>query len=339
MALCAAIYGGPGSTRRVISAVRVGLTTGIAALVPLSPWLLKNIYFFGAPFYPYGRIAVSNDSGGISIAAAPSPPGEHLRWMLSSLGNFLWNQVSPLTALLIVAPFVLRRHAQRAALIFLAASLLLWFLYVPYFDPPRYYLGLAAIAEALSVAMLYEAWSLTRLPEMWRRVGMFGYILARTVYIVTVGLGVMSGSLLGQVVRGDVSRDEYLRQNERPYAAETWVNANLPKGDEIAMVNVLTGYYLDRGYLNDWYGHRLNLLEAGSASRATELAVWCRAGAHYAIFDRGDGNPGFHKPDGVRPHAAFAWVHEPGLHPRVLFSANGVDVLSVTPCGAGQKHR
>jgi hypothetical protein len=63
------------------------------------------------------------------------------------------------------------------------------------------------------------------------------------------------------------------------------------------------------------------------------IASWCRAGVHYVIFDRGDDRSD-DAAAAVKPAASFRWLKQPGLNPKLLFSAHGVDVLAVHPCSA-----
>ena len=130
---------------------------------------------------------------------------------------------------------------------------------------------------------------------------------------------------------GSVSRYSYLADHVAPYLAEEWVNGHTPSNTVIAMVQTSLAYYLDRDHLNDWYGERYARLEAGSATRLMELASWCRAGAQYAIVNRGaDFTGAFGKIE--RPDQR--WLHTPGLHATLLYSANLMDVYAITPCSA-----
>jgi alkylhydroperoxidase family enzyme len=97
---------------------------------------------------------------------------------------------------------------------------------------------------------------------------------------------------------------------------------------------VVSGFYMDRPHLDEWYGETLGALERSAASRRAVFSTWCRAGVGYAVFDRGSGSLDDLARKDVRPLAAFRWTAAPGLAPRLLFSARGVDVLAVHPCAA-----
>lgn len=161
-------------------------------------------------------------------------------------------------------------------------------------------------------------------------------VLIQAAPVLTVGLNELRDPGLTQVVRGVISPYAWLGTHVRPYLAEEWANEHAASGARIALVNVLPGYYMDRPYLTDWYGSRFARLEANPASRTAELRSWCRADVRYAIFDRGNGIADFYPDNVIHPLASFAWIRVPGLAARALYSANGVDVLAVSPCAATQ---
>jgi hypothetical protein len=323
------------------------MTVGVLSFVPLAPWLIKNIVFFGAPLYPYYGVSSSNPTTAdrLFVQSSPVSAGAHARWILTSLLDFIVNDVSVLAVVLVLAVVVLRRPAQRAALLSAAALLAFWFLYVPYFAPPRYYLGPAAILQALTVAAVYavaavyELWHMLRLPPRTLQVLLLLFLLLRAVYVAVAEYGLLSTPWMGQIGTGQMSRYDYLSRQVRGYQAEMWVDDHTPRNAEIAVVNVITGYYLDRPYLNDWYGSRFAQLTAGWSQQRAELALWCRDDVSYAVFDRGDGRPEQEgSNNGSRLLASFGWTHAPGLQVRSLYSARGVDVLGLDPCAAvGQR--
>jgi hypothetical protein len=326
------LHAGGAWPTRLAAAARAGSLVTVAALVPVGPWLLKNWVTFGAPFYPYLGVAVSNPSHGVATDSAAPAASHHLAWIAGSAVDFLVQHVSPLALALPLAVVLLRRPAERFALLFLAAALVCWFLFVPYFDPPRYYLGLDGVAQALSLATIY-ALPWRTLPRMVLPALLIVLLLAHIWLIPLASLGAMGENAFSGTLSGRLSSFQYRATHSRPYLSEMWVNAHTPADSEIVTVATLTGYYLDRPYLNDWYGRRLGRLESGAAGRAAELADWCRAGVRYAVFDRSsDGMLDF--PVTARPRSAFTWTRTPGLASQTLYSAAGIDVLSVRPCAA-----
>jgi hypothetical protein len=65
-----------------------------------------------------------------------------------------------------------------------------------------------------------------------------------------------------------------------------------------------------------------------------EFARWCRAGVSYAIFDHDGYNYEGDNYKYINAPSTASWPHAPGLQARVLYSANAVDVLAVSPCSA-----
>ena len=325
----------PGASARLRlgDAVVAGLVAGSAAMAAVGIWLLKSWFFFGRPLYP-NSLQVSNPSQGVTIAAVPVSTGAHLRWMGETLGNFLVHQVGLLALAVVLAPLLWRRPGPRALASFLAAAMVLWLLYVPAFDPPRYYLALAALCLALAVTDIYHLGAWLRIRSEGLDWLLSAAVMLQALPVLTVGLSELHDPDLLQVARGGISRYTWLGAHVRPYLAEEWVNEHAAPGGTIALVNVLPGYYMNRPYLTDWYASRFARLESGPASRKAEFTLWCGTRVRYAVFDRGDGVPDFYSNNIIRPLSSFAWTRAPGLAAHALYSAHGVDVLQVSPCGA-----
>lgn len=325
-----------GLPERVAGATRACLILGVCALLPLAPWLLKNLYYFHSALYP---IAVSaSDPRQVTGAAGSTPGGmstaDHAWWIATTLVRFFQQFVTPLSMALIAAPLVLCKVSGRAALLFLVIGGILWLTFVPAFTP-RYYLTLVVLGEIVTAATLYGLIYRLRLPRRICEAALAVYLLASGVWVVGTGLGLMlrDGSL--DQALGTISADTYLTRLVRPYPAEAWVNAHTPTDTTVALVGVARGVYLDRPYLEDWYGLELAAMEADPRERLAEARRWCAQGVRYAVFDRGDDRIDDPAKAGIRPFASFAWVRQPGLRPRVLFSASGVDVVAIRPCGVG----
>ncbi|MGH2408845.1 MAG: hypothetical protein ACRDGS_00615, partial [Chloroflexota bacterium] len=318
---------------RLREAVAAGVVAGSAAMAAVGIWLLKSWYFFGRPLYP-NSLQVSNPSQGTTIAAAPVPIGSHLRWMADTLGNFLVHQVGLLALAMVLAPLLWRRPGPRALTIFLAAAMALWLLYVPSFDPPRYYLALAALSLALAVTAIYQLGARLRVRNQGLDWLLSAAVVLQALPVLTVGLNELRDPALLQVARGGISRFTWLGQHVRPYLAEQWANQHAAPGGTIVLVNVLPGYYMDRPYLADWYAERFARLESSPAGREAEFHLWCRAHVGYAVFDRGDGAPDFYTNNIIHPLDSFTWTRAAGLAARAVYAANGVDVIKLSPCAA-----
>jgi hypothetical protein len=131
---------------------------------------------------------------------------------------------------------------------------------------------------------------------------------------------------------GQISRTAYLMTQSPEFPAEHWVNEHTPTDAYVALVNISTGYYLDRDYVDDWYGTTFSLLETSARSRQAVLRQWCAVGVRYVVFNHGGALFG-----DLTPHtglSAYTWLAEPGLHARPVFSLHSIDVIAVQPCAA-----
>ena len=395
---------------RTRALLRGGLLLGAALALPLLPWLAKSHYYFGNPFYPTAVEATGHAEQGIGIAVQVSsnhPSIVERAWfVLSNLCSTSWYYITPLALLLLAMPWILRGAAARTALMLIVASAVFWLLFVPLFLPPRYWLGIAAVADALVAATLctmlarlaagdgrrtvrpirLEAvlrlliWSrlsgarwlallLTLDSGLWLAlyatgqggsaafplIVVLGYlavlwllrrnqpagasaipqpVLAFLCMAALLSLGLQIRLLdvrgTADVARGALSRSDFVAMHAWAYPPEQWANEHLPGDAKIVLIHVTPGYWLDRGYLTDWYGSRFAAVEGDPVQRRTEAVAWCTAGIRYAIFNRGpeeDWDPRF-----VYPLSHFAWTRQAGLAPRTLWSSGGVDVLAISPC-------
>ena len=409
VAIC--LWPGQGTiATRIRALLRGGLLFGAALALPLLPWLVKSYYYFGNPFYPTAVEATGHANQGIGIAVQVSSnhPGivERAWFVLSNLCSTSWYYITPLSLLLLAMPWILRGAAARTALVLIVASAAFWLLFVPLFLPPRYWLGIAAVADALAAATLYAQLAYLAagdgrravlpirlgalLPvRIWSRLSgarwlamllsldgglwlalhatgqgggaafplivVLGYVVllgllrrnhstgASTIplpvlaflcmaALLSLGLQIRLLDVRGtvDVARGALSRRDFVAMHAWAYPPEQWANDHLPDDARIVLIHVTPGYWLDRGYLTDWYGSRFAAIERDPAQRRTEAAAWCAAGIRYAIFNRGpeeDWDPRF-----VYPLSHFAWTRQAGLAPRTLWSGGGVDVLAISPC-------
>jgi hypothetical protein len=318
-----------------IQAVRQTLVFGLATLVALGPWLLKNAYFFGHPLYPFGvQTSDPSQSKAITVTAATYTFGGHLAWVWANAVHILVESLSPLSVLLIAGPLLLTRRSGRAALALLVLTAVLWINYVPVYQYPRYDVPVMALGAVLTMFVLHSL--MRRLPIRYAllELPLMAYLVLQGCFVFGLDLAKVSGDHSLDVVLGRVSRDSYLAAHLRPYLAEQWVNTNTAPGTTIAMVDVTHGYYLDRPYLAEWYGTRRIALEGSVAGREGQFSSWCTAGVQYAIFDRDISELDNSLRGSPEARASFRWLRAPGLHAQVRFSANGVDVLEITPCSA-----
>ena len=394
-----ACRGGPFA--RILAAVRNGALATVVAAIPLSPWLLKNYYYFHHLLSGVA-VAVSNPSHGITVDAATPSRLDHAHWIAQSFASLLWNHLGPLSLALPLAPLLLRRPAQRVLLIYFLIGSLLWLLFVPYYEPPRYFISLVALGAALIAGSLGAALAALaalrprplptaatdehsatsppdppgpdaiatlpdpsgsgpchRVPTAVGALGsgrtasgrtgsgrarrtsptsqllpllLGGFLVLQTLPGLFVGLRFFNDAQGREVAIGRLSRHDYLATHLPAYLALSYANDHLPATARVALVNVVSGYYLDRPHLNEWYGTTLTALQAGDASRDAVRASWCHGRYTYLILDRADGSLDNNVRKGVQPPTAFTWLRMPGLAPRILYSARAVDLYAIQPC-------
>jgi len=304
-----------------------------ASVLVLGPWLLKNLYFFGHPLWPIAIATTTPVSDGVAASAAgPASWLAHVWWIASTQVNLYLRTGSWACILLLAAPLLLLRHAGRVLVLFLLVGGALWLAFVPD-DTPRYYLMLIALAIVLAAAAFRALVALLHVPGALVETIVVCYLVVDALWAFGVGAGLSARQQNLPAALGAIPTYDYLAPLVRPYKAEVFVNESTPPASVVAMVGVTRSFYLDRPFVGDWYGAiRLSRLEADAADRKREFASWCGAGVRYVVFDRGDDTNDNLKTARIRPATTFAWLSQPGLNPRLLFSANGVDVLSVTPC-------
>ncbi len=327
---------------RLSVAIRAAILVGVAAVLPVAPWLIKNRIWFHNLLYPAANLdnggnctvsangctAISSGAGGGALAHAAT----HLWWMIATTGGLYWNFVGPLCLAILVLPAM---RVARPALCFLVVGAALWLWLVPLFYPPRYWLAMVAMAAALSAVGLGEISRRFGLRPRLFDTLLVLFLLPASLFTLLIALGLAQRSDAFDLATGKISPYTFLADRVRPYRAIDWVNTHTSPGTEIAMVNSSMGYYLQRPYLNDWFGSRFQQLESGGAARQAVLAQWCAVGVRFAVFNHADHEYNADDAAGIHPLSHYAWTRVPGLVQKVAFSWRGVDVLAVTPCRAG----
>lgn len=341
VALCLLVRRGASLPARIRAAIRAGALIGIAAVVPLAPWLIKNRIWFHNMLYPAanldngGNCTVSANGCAAVVAThgsgALADLAAHLWWMISTTGTLYWNFAGPLCLAIL---FLVVVRDARPALVFLIVGAALWLWLVPLFYPPRYWLAMIAMAAVLSSAGIGALAERLGLRPRLLDLLLLCFLLPASLFTLVIAMGLAQRSGAYDLATGQISPFTFLADRVRPYRAIDWVNTHTPPGAEIAMVNSSMGYYLDRPYLNDWYGTRFNQLEAGGTARWADLTAWCAAGVRYAVFNHADHEYNDDDLAGIQPLSHYAWTRVPGLVTHVLFSWRGVDVLAVSPCAA-----
>ncbi len=347
-------FGPPGFVLRLQRAAGACFQVGIFALVPLAPWLLKNLAFFGNPFYPISQVSNGTDCTGATETCAPSvaaasthmPSLLHQMWQpVYTVLTTYWGYCGPLVTCIVIAAYVLRTPASRFCLTFLVLGAVAWLKIDVLYYPPRYWLPMLTIGFALSAGgatwlldkvRTRPAWSL-RLAGGRRSildVLLAAYLGIASLWLLILSIGLVDRTDGFQILSGGLSRYEFLAQRVRPYRAMDWVNAHAGARSEVATVNTSLGYYLQEPYLSDWFGTRLGHLQAGGAEMRSELTTWCAAKVSVVVFNRGVHEYNWDVAADIRPRSAYPWLETPGLGTRLLFTWRGVDVLAVHPCSA-----
>jgi hypothetical protein len=217
-------------------------------------------------------------------------------------------------------------------MLFLVLGGVFWLWVVPLYGEPRYYIGLIAIAAAVGAAALCQGLDTIGIRQSLGELPVAAYLLAHSILMLCLAGLQMVNDHAPSVLAGTVSRDDYLAAHVGPYLAEQYVNEHTPAGSMVVAVHTTLSYYLDRPHLGDWYSERRLALERGGEAERRELAAWCRAGVQYAVINRGDDHDAAF---GLPMPVSLAWLQQPGLHARVIYSVNDTLVATLTPCQVG----
>ena len=330
LGLCVLVMGRRSIWERLIAAVTGGVLMGTATLLALSPWIIKSYVYFGHPFYP---LSVAPIGPGGTMGGTPTAT-DQIWSAISNLTQVFSGAFGALGALLLLAPLLLRTAGARGAQVMLLIGGAFWIRYVPLFAEPRYYIPLIALGAAIAAAVISRIIDYLPFRSEWAELPFVAYLLLHSLLILSLSAQQAIDSRAGQVAIGQISPATFLGTHIEPYVAEDWINTHTPMSAVIAVVNSAQGYYLDRTYLSNWYNERLTRLNEGGRIEADEFASWCRSGARYLLLSRGaDTNGSFNEPQRFDLH----WLHLPGLHATLRFTANNVDVYTVTPCFSAKR--
>ncbi len=342
----------PGMLQRLRYAIGACLQVCVFAVLPLAPWFLKNVAFFGSPLYPVGQLVNGADcTGGVevcapaaAVASSPLPSIVQSVWHpLFNVVSTYWNYSGPLSACILIAACVFRSAPARFCVMFLLFGAVIWLKVEPLFNPPRYWLPMLCISFCLSSAAIN--WTLEQLGSRLRwTLRLFGephgigevvlvmYLAIASLWLLIISIGLAQRASAFDLLSGGLSRHEFLVQRVRPYSAMDWVNAHVGSTTEVVTVNTSLGYYLQEPYLSDWFGTRSARLQAGGTQRKAEFSEWCAANVRAVVLNRGLHEYNSDSAAEIQPRASIAWLRTPGLGARLLFTWRGVDVIAVHPC-------
>jgi hypothetical protein len=240
---------------------RSGVVMSAAAAAALSPWLVKNVVFFGDPLYPYLR-GLFGDAGWIvdwqSFVSATGSRSPALLLTLEGWKNILlqpWTACvgawpmgdwpGPVFLMLIPWLFLMRpgRPAAGALLAAAAGSYLVWALATSLvrFLLPAF--SLLALCAALAVENGVWPWWLRRL----------GWLAALYGGLFNIQLAFRHGAGFGQwqCLMGQVSRADYLKTRRATYplpyySAAEFINRELPPQAKVLVLGESRTYYIER---------------------------------------------------------------------------------------------
>ncbi|MGH2347502.1 MAG: hypothetical protein ACRDG4_19925, partial [Chloroflexota bacterium] len=230
IAACLLVRRGAPWPGRILAAFRAGAGLGLAAVIPLAPWLIKNRIWFHNMLYPAanldnggnctvsasgcGAIAAGHGSGALADAAS------HLWWMISTTGALYWNFAGPLCLAIL---FLAAVRSARPTLVFLIVGAALWLWLVPLFYPPRYWLAMIAMAAVLtSVGIGALAKRIGIRPRLLDILLLF-FLLPASLFTLVIAMGLTHRSGALDLATGKISPYTFLADRVRPYRAIDWV--------------------------------------------------------------------------------------------------------------------
>lgn len=264
------------------------------ALACIGPWVVKNLWFYGNPVFPYlhERLqpaawpvnwrALQSDAWGRDwnslLAGGARPVFEVLAhpWFMSVRGASDADFLGPLFLVGLPA-LAFWRPAGREGRVLLGVLAGLWMLWWPMTAMPRFFM------PGLALLSLWLAFSFDALPSGFPRgavAGVAALLMLNNVFWVALSSyhldtwpvtvsGAPAGAYLGH---------PHATYPTPYYAAADWLNGNAPASAKVLIVGDGRGFYLERPFL------------AASALDADILPAWLKAapnaGALKARLDR-----------------------------------------------------
>jgi hypothetical protein len=284
----------------------------LAAGVVLGPWLLKNIFFYGNPLYPFLNNVIGwtqpADWKGFVFAAGSKPLAVTFGswagfkaalvfpWMASFANWPLGDWPGP--AYIALVPWALLMHwgfrvnssvrrPWTAAAVLAFGGYVSWLLasnLVRYVMPS---LPLIALVAALAVDR-------TALPRWARRLGWVGALIA-CVYCFQAAF--RQGIVIGQwhYLHGKESKATYLMRQRTTYglpyySAAMWINKNAAQDARVLVLGESRAYYLERDFISAtvFDHHPFWMYAQKEAKSGKDIADWLRArGINYILLSAG----------------------------------------------------
>lgn len=249
-----------------------GLWAAGAFIAALAPWLIKDWWFYGNPFYPFlheylGRLKPKDWPAFLGAAGSRDLRAAFATWRgfadfaaypfrctltFWPIGDWGGLVLMPFAAVPLCLRWNLAGTDDREAVAWrmtaavAAVGVCAWWVsssLVRFILP-----ALPAIAGAEALAIEKGAWPRGMKTALW--------CLALLGCLVGFEAAWREGKNFGQwgYLRGEVSRDAYLRLQRPPYgmppySAAMWVNANVPEGARVLLLGESRGFRLERDFI------------------------------------------------------------------------------------------
>jgi len=231
----------------------------------LAPWVLKNLWHYGNPIFPYfqdllhphGEFPASwrvmQEHGWTRDWGAALSSGRALwetlahPWFITVLGSTEFDHVGPVFLIGLPALLWFRPTAKETRL-WLWAVFGLWLLWWPLTRMPRFFMPGLCLLSVLLGGMLASV------PSAWTRRALAVLLLLLSVDAMTMYSAITFKSRSAAYLLGGLSKEEYLSRGRRTYGASyyraaQWMEKELPSDARVLLLNGGRGYYLTRRFL------------------------------------------------------------------------------------------
>jgi hypothetical protein len=244
---------------------RGSLVFGGTAAVCVSPWVLKNLVFYGNPIFPYlddvlrpdaeypvmwralQKDAWARDWTDLLGNAGALKEAILHPWYLAMAGNTAMDYMGPF--FLIGLPFfALFRTRDRWARAWVFVVIALWLLWWPLTRMPRFFI------PGLCLALVWMARCAIELRPRPLKHVFAALVLVVMVNCFTWAVASMNSLEGREVLINGQSRSQYLKVQHVTYptphyAAAEWINKNTRADSRVLIVGDARGYYLERPFV------------------------------------------------------------------------------------------
>lgn len=270
-------------TEKQLLAIRYGTVFFLVSLLVFSPWLIKNFFLTGNPFFPLFKGVFNSSSSTTASAGAYSVVSGDTNMGLFKIraimyGENFWETLlipfrfffqgqdysdryfdgvlNPI--LIVLVPFAFMKRSLLDHKLFFVLFSVFFILAAFFLDQIRirYILPVIPILSILTVMGLINILNWTILLSIrWRNV--------LAVVILSAFIGIMSKNIFYiknyyqsiapmSYISGKESRDEFISHHDHSYAAMKYINEFTSKKAKIRLIFLAqNGYYLERTYEDD----------------------------------------------------------------------------------------